>query len=144
MTKYIHYGSKAFDKSKFEKISNCFIKPRGGLWASRDNSLFGWKQWNDESKFRKCTRENSFTFSLTPGANVVELFTIEDLQKLPKLQKDYPTGDYYLIDFEKCIRQGIDAIELRDIWKGLYFPLYGWDCECILILNPEIVEVSEE
>lgn len=143
MTKYIHYGSKAFDKSKFEKISNSFIKPRGGLWAARVDSLFGWKQWNDESKFRKCTRENSFTFSLTPRANVVELFTFEDLQKLPKLQKDYPIGEYYLIDFEECVKQGIDAIELRDIWKGLYFPLYGWDCECILILNPEIVEVSE-
>ena len=143
MIKYIHYGSKAFDRSKFEKISNWFIKPRGGLWASRVDSLFGWKQWNDESKFRKCTRENSFTFSLTPRANVVELFTSEDLQKLPMLQKDYPIGEYYLIDFEECVKQGIDAIELRDIWKGLYFPLYGWDCECILIINPEIVEVTK-
>ena len=50
----------------------------------------------------------------------------------------------YLIDFEECVKQGIGAIELRDIWKGLYFPLYGWDCECILILNPEIVEVSKD
>ena len=143
MTKYIHYGSKAFDRSKFEKISNYFIKPGGGLWASRDNSLFGWKQWNDESKFRKCTRENSFTFSLTPGANVVELFTLEDLQNLPIRQKDFFVGEFYIIDFEECVKRGIDAIELMDIGKGLYYPLYGWDCECILILNPDIVEVSE-
>lgn len=143
MTKYIHYGSKVFDKNKFEKVSNYFIKPRGGFWASRIDSEYGWKEWNDDNKFTTCQKENSFEFSLSPGANVVELFTLEDLQNLPIRQKDFFVGEFYIIDFEECVKRGIDAIELRDIEKGLYYPLYGWDCECILILNPDIVEVSE-
>ena len=143
MTKYIHYGSKVFDKNKFEKVSNYFIKPRGGFWASRIDSEYGWKEWNDDNKFTTCQKENSFEFSLSPGANVVELFTLEDLQNLPIRQKDFLVGEFYIIDFEECVKRGIDAIELMDIGKGLYYPLYGWDCESILILNPDIVEVSE-
>lgn len=51
------------------------------------------------------------------------------------------------IDFEKCLRIGIDAIEL--CWYGeefekvasddLYFELYGWDCDSIVVLNPDAV-----
>ena len=53
----------------------------------------------------------------------------------------------YLIDFEKCVRLGIDAIELcwygdeyADIASGdLHFELYGWDCDSIVVLNPNAV-----
>lgn len=51
------------------------------------------------------------------------------------------------ISFEKCLRAGIDAIEL--CWYGdeyqsvangdLYFELYGWDCDSIVVLNPNAV-----
>lgn len=146
MVKYIHYGSKAFNKNKFVNISNLFIKPKGGLWASRIDSKYGWKEWNDENKFTTCLKENSFTFSLKSGANVIELFSAGDLAALPCItenQLEFPIYDeYYIIDYERCIKMGIDAIEVRSISGGLYYPLYGYDCECILILNPEIVEVS--
>ena len=53
----------------------------------------------------------------------------------------------YYIDFEKCFDQGIDAIELKvfSYWDNadqsiLYWKLYGWDCDCILILNPDCIE----
>lgn len=49
-------------------------------------------------------------------------------------------------DFEKAYYLGIDAIELHlsedespDGMNGLYWLLYGWDCDSILILNPKIV-----
>lgn len=52
-----------------------------------------------------------------------------------------------VIDFEECVRQGYDAIEL--CWYGdeykdkkadnMYFGLYGWDCDSIIILNPSVV-----
>lgn len=83
MAKYIHYGSKVFDKNRFEKVSNYFIKPRGGFWASRIDSEYGWKEWNDDNKFTTCQKENSFIFTLKDDAKVVELFTAEDLAKLP-------------------------------------------------------------
>ena len=45
--KYIHYGSNSFDPIKFHPIKNVpfYTKPEGGLWASRTNTDFGWKDW---------------------------------------------------------------------------------------------------
>lgn len=44
---YIYYGSTVFDSSKGFPIRNeaNWSKPCGGLWASRQNSTFGWKTW---------------------------------------------------------------------------------------------------
>ena len=44
--------------------------------------------------------------------------------------EDYPHYDNY------------DAIEVIDIGK-FYWALYGWDCNSILIMNPDIVEVTD-
>lgn len=150
MKTYIHYGHKKFDKDLFEPIKNSFVKPTGGFWASPINANFGWKDWCDEEQFRACNEENSFTFTLKPTANVYEIHNIEDLFKLPRydyLNKEYNYyydifPDRYDIDFEKCIEMGIDAIELCNIKRTLYYALYGWDCESILILNKDIIEVE--
>ena len=43
------------------------------------------------------------------------------------------------LDFEK-LAQEYDAIEvLISGDPGLYYELYGWDCDSILIMNPEII-----
>ena len=44
---YIHYGSNKFDINIFKKIKNRpkFVKPEGGLWASRVETEHGWKDW---------------------------------------------------------------------------------------------------
>lgn len=44
----------------------------------------------------------------------------------------------YQIDFEQMLRNGVDAIELTNI-NDLYFDLYGWDCNSIVILNQNII-----
>jgi len=44
------------------------------------------------------------------------------------------------LDFEK-IKESYDAIELlisKD--QRLYYKLYGWDCDCILVLNKDAIE----
>ena len=55
-------------------------------------------------------------------------------------------------DFEKCIDQGIDAVELCiygdeydcDDYFELHNSLYGWDCDSIVILNPNaVIPVSD-
>ena len=45
-----------------------------------------------------------------------------------------------IIDFELMIKNGIDVIEFNlSNDEDLYFALYGWDCDCILVLNPEVI-----
>lgn len=144
---YIHYGSKHFDKGKFVTIKNeNWVKPRGGLWASNINAKYGWKDWNEDNSFSDCDKNNSFTFQLKEGSNVLTINSREDLlEKTPMLNNFCLLGSQiYYIDFEGLIKEGIDAIEVN-ISKddNLYWDLYGWDCDSILLLNPNIVEETK-
>lgn len=146
--RYIHYGANKYEPGKFKPIVNCdhdWTKPRsGGLWASPVNAKWGWRQWCNSENFETERLVNSFTFTLSPEARVCHVRTINDLRKLPKRQHMIDSM-YYTIDFEKAMRE-YDAIELHlsedvgDSWEdSLYFKLYGWDCDSILIMNPEVI-----
>ena len=153
MRKYIHYGHSRFMRELFQPIRNqeFFTKPMGGLWASPVDADFGWKTWNDNEHFRECSEDNSFTFSLTDSAKVYRIYSVGDLKRLPEYKNYIVPGRWYCIDFEKCVELGYDAIELHiseeeriddaEPFECLYFRLYGWDCDSILIMNPDVVEV---
>lgn len=153
---YIHYGATQFDPTKKFPIKNaeCFPKPNGGLWASRINATFGWKNWCKEEDFRECVESNSFKFMFKDTANIYIISTVDTLKDLPMISP-FPyrmmlSGAYY-IDFEACFAKGIDAIELcwygneySDVASGdLYSALYGWDCDSILVLNPESISLID-
>lgn len=57
--RYIHYGATEFIPTKGFPIKNLehFMKPKGGLWASRKNASFGWKDWCEQEDFRHCDME---------------------------------------------------------------------------------------
>lgn len=140
---YIHYGHKQFLRSNFREIKNRkFTKPHGGLWASDVAAEYGWKTWCEDNQFRDCTEENAFYFNLAPETNVLHIRSLEDLEDLPA-NRD---GQSWLLkakclDFEMLKELGCDAIELHlSSDYRLYWELYGWDCDSILILNPEVVE----
>lgn len=152
MREYIHYGCKEFDINKFRPIKNepYFSKPCGGFWASPVEAEQSWKEWCISNDFRECDESNSFKFILTEGSNVLHLYSAKDLEDLPKLKSredDYIRKDF--LDFEKLISLGYDAVELHlseeiidedsTFMDGLYWKLYGWDCDSILIMNPNIV-----
>lgn len=139
--KYIHYGHKHFDREKFQPIRNCrsFTKPFGGFWASPVDAEFGWKQWCDREDFRECRVEDSFTFTLSEKARVITVLSANGAKVLP--QQDNPHDFHWVTpDFEKLAEQGWDAVEVKlSADFGLYWALYGWDCDSILILNPEVI-----
>ena len=152
MNKYIHYGADTFDKTKFTNIVNVdhdWAKPKsGGLWASRIDAEYGWVDWCRDNEFKWSDFTKSFTFQLSKTAKVCHLYSIKDLDLLPQ-RKPIVISSYYLIDYEKASEK-YDAIELHlseehpdDYVKSLYFKLYGWDCDSILILNPDIIEVTK-
>ncbi|SDW45607.1 hypothetical protein SAMN05216391_10861 [Lachnospiraceae bacterium KHCPX20] len=149
--RYIHFGD-LFDRKKIEPIKNRFAmtKPSGGFWASRNcKDGFNWIDYNHKVLDKWIGYEKHISFPLKKGANVVEIHCSEDLNSLPKIPKEKLPGDVRLewtcLDFEKMLADGIDAIEVRGIAedRDLYFDLYGWDCDSILIMNPDIIDYSE-
>lgn len=142
---YIHYGHKRFDKDKFVPIKNHhWVKPFGGFWASSINAKYGWKDWNKDSEFRECKKQNSFKFTLKDNAKILKINCLEDLKGLPRDKELYGMynfeSDVYL-DFEQLVKDGYDAIEVNiSNDDRLYWALYGWDCDSLLVLNKEIIE----
>ena len=139
---YIHYGHDHFDVEIFDTVSNhggLWVKPGGGLWASPVDAEFGWKDWNHGSKFVRCDDNNSFTFRLSDEARVLVIDSDEILDGLPQRKEEYKRNMWCLLDFEK-ISEDYDAIELvLSADSRLYWSLYGWDCDCILVMNPNVV-----
>lgn len=153
MGRYIHYGHKDFNGHSFVGIKNEMfprIKPVGGFWASPVDAKYGWKDWCDSEKFIECNKNNSFEFSIDESANIFHIYSVSDLKRLPENKMDsmFSHSMWYCIDFEQCVKMGIDAIELHlsedrpeDLFNSLYYALYGWDCDSILIMNPNIIKI---
>jgi hypothetical protein len=142
--KYIHYGSSEFIPEAFREIKNeCFTKPMGGLWASAKDADFGWKAWCKREDFCLSELEYSFEFELSPEARIFEITpeNIEDLPKNKELFDGTSSTFFKFLDFEQ-IKEKYDVI-IHDISKHpcLYWLLYGWDCDCILVLNKEVIVV---
>lgn len=69
---------------------------------------------------------------------------------MPKIGAIFPLP-FVVLDFEKLAKE-YDGIEVLmseedkldlEIGKGLYWELYGWDCDSLLVFNKDIVEVLE-
>ena len=142
--KYIHYGSDHFDAAKFRPILNSgfmMSKPLHGtgLWASPINSPLGWRDWCVDNKFNLESLDAAFRFVLKPDAAVYHIHSIADVYKLP-CRNDTDDITSYPIDYEAAARM-YDAIEVDLISGGyeLVQLMYGWDCNSILIMNPDVV-----
>jgi len=57
------------------------------------------------------------------------------------VKNDLNISSWKLLDFEKLagIYDAIDVSISND--PELHFALYGWDCDSILIMNPDIIQV---
>lgn len=144
---YIHYGHTLFDQDIFQPVKNQewgAAKPLGGFWASPVDAERSWKNWCEDEEFRLENLNTSFRFHLKDDARVFHIYRSDQLQQLPELDTIIKVT-WYCIDFEKAA-ENWDAIELHlseeicdDYLESLYFRLYGWDCDSILIMNPEII-----
>lgn len=140
--KYIHYGHDKFEPILFNAITNVpmFTKPKGGLWGSRKDSEYGWKECCKDLDI-DINLESSFEFSLKPDARLLTIDSCEKLLGLSKFQIKSTFLRNSFLDFEK-IAQEYDAIEvLISEDADLYYELYGWDCDSILIMNPDVIDI---
>lgn len=142
--RYIHYGNTKFEPERFQEVINEDYRPKpsGGFWGSPVDAEFGWKNWCERENYMECMKENSLTFTIRDDAHVLHIRSGANLGGLPMIKEEY--GKIYL-DFEKLRELGIDAIELHlSENPELYRVLYTWDCDSILIMNPDIIEVEAE
>lgn len=144
---YIHYGDKEFKEKLFMPINNkdFFVKPLGGLWASRDNARYGWIKWCKDEKFNlnKYSENNYFKFRLKDNSKVLIISNRNQLKKLPQINMKEKFGfnlSWTTLDFSK-IAEEYDAMEvLISEDRQLYWDLYGWDCDSLLVFNKDCIE----
>lgn len=161
---YIHYGNTNFEKERFVPIYNeGTAKPRGGFWGSPIDAKFGWKDWNDSEHFCECNINNSVQFVLSDNAKVLHIDCVDQLDELPIIEdelshlfgryssmlridwvdlcKDYDAIELHLSDEKPSKKKSNEPSYLS--MNGLYWKLYGWDCDSIVVMNPDVVEVVE-
>lgn len=140
--KYIHYGHSEFDDKLFVDISNreFFVKPNGGLWACGIDYEYGWKEWCTDEDFSTNGLDTSFKFEIDKNSKIYTIRSVKQLESLPKLRFEYNLSSQFVyLDFE-ALKNQYDAIEVlisKDM--QLYWSLYGWDCDSILIMNKDII-----
>lgn len=146
---YVFCGSDHFDRSLAMPITNelyPWVKPRGGMWSSPIDSENTWEDWCLSNGFRLEKLDKQFRFVLSEGSRVLRIKSNKDLDKLysqgyKRLDLDqypYLHDDMYYLDFEKILADGYDAIQVT-ITSETYWSLYGWDCDTLLVLNPNAV-----
>jgi len=148
-------GNK-FDRGKFEAPKNrpFFCKPEGGLWSSPVDSKWGWRQWVESEMPQWMEKKyglSAFKFRFNQRARIYTIDSPADLLRIPhKIKGTLMTacfGD--LIDFEKMASFGFDGILLTERGESTTrfsdyeygMSLYGWDCESLLVLRPDNIEV---
>jgi len=144
-----------FDRGKFEAPKNrpYFCKPTGGLWGSPTDSSWGWRQWVESEMPQWMEKKyglSAFKFTLNSKAEIYTIDSPADLIMVPHIiEGNIMTACFgNLIDFEKMATE-YDAIYLTadgerttrfsDYEYGM--SLYGWDCESLLVLRPDNIEV---
>lgn len=131
----ITYGcGKSFAVAKFKPVKNImFIKPEGGLWASPTDSSYGWREWCESEDYGDLSHHFTFQFE----GNVFVINSCSDAARMPWIGNTP--------DFEEMVRLGYDAIFLTENGQTeTRFgepSLYGWDCECVLVMNPRCVVI---
>lgn len=160
--KYIHIsknGTSGFDKDFFHPIKNLngCASPSGGFWASPIDAKYGWKEWCEANNEFDWLLGARFIFEMPDSARVLRIEKVADIPcdyinfnyfdlKLCTLPKDGKgiSNQTLPLDFEK-LAEKYDAIEiLAGSNYDLYYTFYGWDCDSILIMNPDIIKEAEE
>jgi len=150
---YIHYGADSYDPEKVDIHNSPWRnKPKGGFWGTPEDSIINWKDWCLSQKLRMESLKRSFRFRLKEGTRVYYVNSEEKEEALPLQKIDGATilkgiNNYQPIakriyDFEALNKEGYDAVEISiSECPNLLKSMFGWDCDSIVIMNPDVVEV---
>ena len=144
---YIHYGSKTFDKDKiYLPKMPPHNKPMIGLWACRTDATLSWKDFCEREDFGVCSEDNSFKFTLSDKAKILEIHCVDDIANYIKpyiISDSISIPTMQKIDFDKIMEDEYDGIELflSEDYFNLHFGIfYGWDADSIVVWNANVIE----
>lgn len=136
----IHYGADCYKPEMFRPISDVPFrnKPQGGLWTSPVDSEYGWKDWAEDNDYGDLTKH----FELEFQGTVLKIDSVADMNELPWIEVN---GSHFISFQALCAMWfSYDAIHLtakgeRDTRFSHPRDLYGWDCESVLVMNPDAI-----
>lgn len=129
------------------------------MWGSpkHDNEYIGtWHEWCMCNHFNTGLSNYYIEYKIKEDSNLYIIDSQNDLIKLiesyDRVENELPITVFVYPNFE-AIAKDYDGIYLTQ--KGQYdthmpidkyeYNLYGWDCECLLIFNPDIiVDIKEK
>lgn len=104
-------------------------------------SEYGWRDWCADNIPWLLGGASSFCFTLRPDTNVIRLRSVYDVLELVNMRPEFlakPLQDNKIcLDFEHMVGSGVDALEVSI--KGLAQMFEGWDCDSLLVMNPDVV-----
>ena len=150
---YVHSGHSEFVPELFRPITPMehFCKPYGGLWASPVDSDYGWEAWCKDNNFNETIGKDKygikkFYFRLKDDAKLLYITSASQLNDLPQIDDPLYSvvAPFKMLDFEKLSTK-FDAIEVSiSSDYQLYWALYGWDVDSILVINPDCIEIVDK
>jgi len=148
---YIHYNSDTYDQDRLRRAmvnkhkNSRYDKPKG-LWASPENSEWGWKDWCEGEEFHVEKLDKNFRFKLSPDAKVLRLNRIEEADRyitwidnrnielnLPLIYNHF---DAMEVSYSSDYRFG--SVWLDDSREVLNL-FNSWDVDSICIWNPSVI-----
>jgi len=140
----IHFTKKWPWELKPITIANRdWCKPIGGLWVSPMEAEESWEWWCKAESFNGLGRRVYLDINMK---HAITIDSFEDLDKMNWAPMFPQLGiDRLVPNFEHLVSQGVDVVYLtaKGQWKTRLSPerdLYGWDCECLLILNERAIK----
>lgn len=149
MYNYITFGTSVLTKELWVQPKNNWgRKPAGGIWACKytpkEEYLSAWQEWCDAEYPERGGLGSAVKFNLKDGARVCIIDELADLDRLILLYADNTAPALSpVLDFEG-MSLDYDVIELtangqRNTRETYPNSLLGWDMECILILNFDVI-----
>ena len=120
---YVHYGTDTFDKDLVTSIKKVHpSKPDRGIWASRIDCDYGWKQFCLNEGYHIDSLKRYFYFTIKDDAKILEIQYEEDIL-------DYiihKEGEFLFSKTSIC--DSLNLRKLYNIFDGIeLFTDYDWD-----------------
>lgn len=146
-------GKTCLSRDRFVEIKNNHIKPIGGLWSStytpNEEYHSSWAEWCYFEQFFKHQLNRGVIFEFKKTARIFTVDSYIDLCNLKTLAGKYdPTGGMLHfsvgLNYEEA-KNHFDVIHLTERGQmetrfSMPDSLYGWDCECCLILDYDCID----